>query len=542
MDSLERIKLAEPGNQRPLPQHVKHAVAYLRDNMAERIALADVTSACGVSERTLLKQFQAFLGIAPLAYLRRLRLNAARNELTKPGNDDAVAEVAARCGFAHLGRFATEYRRLFNETPSATRQRARAQRADGVARKSGTRRSVERPSSAAALAGREKPSLLILPLRTETCQESVEARDLTDRFAATLSRMSIATVTLAHSSRVHSGNAPQPRNAGAEYCLLGRLTKHDDRTRVIVRLVDVAADRHLWGDSFDGSIDDAFALQDRVVDGVLCAVVAHVTDAEIDRVYTKDSRDAGVRDLTLQALRLILNSNLPSIQSAMTILHRAIDMDPADGRAVALLAHCHAQRANYLATASPSADRDAAFELSQRAGMLDDNDALVLTARGMVASWALRTDEADALVMRALAIDPTSAWAWALRGQTRRGFAEATERAIADFQRSMQLRGPGISVSSCLYSIGAAHWSAGRYDDTIFWVQRALAQNPGASWMHRHLSCAAAKLGDMAMVEHSVDCMRRAQPHMSVSLLVENYPPADRSWLDAIVRAGMPLT
>ena len=24
--------------------------------------------------------------------------------------------------------------------------------------------------------------------------------------------------------------------------------------------------------------------------------------------------------------------------------------------------------------------------------------------------------------------------------------------------------------------------------------------------------------------------------------LVENYPPADRSWLDAIVRAGMPLT
>jgi TolB-like protein len=388
---------------------------------------------------------------------------------------------------------------------------------------------------------RERPSLLILPLRTQTLQESLEARDLGERLAATLSRMHVASVHLAPASHCPAMKTPQRRNAGAEYCLLGRLIQRDERLRVIVRLVDVAADRHLWGDSFDGSVNDPFELQDRVVEAVLCGVVSHITDAVIERAHSRDPRDVGARDLAVQALPLILNTNLPSTQKAIDILNRAIDMDPADATAVAFLAYCHAQRADYIATASPTADRNAALGLSQRAAMLDAGDPLALTACGAVASWALQNDEADALATRALAIDPTSAWAWLLRGHTRRGFAGAAERAIADYQRSIRLRGPGISTSSCLYAIGAAHWNAGRFEETVRWTRRALADNPNAAWMHRHLSCAAAKLGDAATVAHSVDTMRRAQPHLTVSLLVENYPLADPGWLQALTRAGMPL-
>jgi tetratricopeptide (TPR) repeat protein len=312
--------------------------------------------------------------------------------------------------------------------------------------------------------------------------------------------------------------------------------------RVIVRLVDVATDRHVWGDSFDGSVSDAFAFQDRVVDDVLCRVISHITDAEIERAHSEDPRDASARDLALQALPLMLQGDLPSVQSAITILDRAIDMDPADAIAVAFLANSYAQRAGCIATAvSLAADRKTALDLSQRAGMLDHGDALVLTARGGVAASVGRSDEAEVLAARALSIDPTCAWAWSLRGHTRRGFAGAPERAIADFQRSIQLRGPGVPKSGCIYAIGAAHWNAGRFEETIRWVRRAIAENPNATWMHRHLSCAAAKLGDKVAVSHSVDCMLRAQPHLTVSLLVENYPQADPGWLEAISRAGLPL-
>jgi AraC-like DNA-binding protein/TolB-like protein len=535
MDGIIQPKSKTTQSAALLPRYVRHALDYMRGNLGEKITLAGLASACSIPERTLLKQFERFLGQSPLALLRRLRLNAARNALLKPDSLDSIADIATSCGFSHLGRFAADYRRLFGETPSTTRQRI-GMRASGNPK---THRGVLRPVPALA---RKAPDLSILPLSTETLEEGIEARALAERLAAALAGMRVASVSLVSPCRTHSLGDTFPRNIGTRYCLLGRLTRRGERLRVIVRLVDAAVDRHLWGDSFDGSSNDPFELQDRTVDGVLCGVVAHITDAEIARVNHQDPKDLAARHLALRALPLILNANLPSTERAMDLLNRAIDMDPADATATAYLAYCHAQRANYIATASLAADRAAALNLSQRAGALDNSDPRVLTARGAVAAWALNSDYADALVTGALAIDPTSTWAWMLRGHTRRGSADAAERAIADYQRSIRLRGPGISTSSCIYSIGAAHWNAGRYHEAVRWIRQAMPVNPDAMWMHRHLSCAAAKLGDMATVADSVDRMRRAQPHLSVSLLVENYPVADPDWLHAIARAGMPLS
>jgi AraC-like DNA-binding protein/tetratricopeptide (TPR) repeat protein len=521
MDGVDRTQPIEAESQRVLPQHVKRALAHMRSNMGDRITLKGLASACAVSERTLLRQFHQFVGLAPLAYLRRLRLNAAKSELACPQNNNAIADIAVRCGFSHLGRFATEYRRLFGEMPSATRQRSRGT--------NGRQCVALRPSSANAWP--KKPSLMIVPLRTETLQEGMEARDLTERLAAILSRMHIASVTLAHPSRFSSVHL-QPRNVGTEYCLLGRLTRHDERTRVIIRLVDIATDQHLWGDSFDGSANDPFELQDRVVDGVLCGVVSHITDAEIERAYDKDPRDLGAREVALQAMPHILNSNAMSSQKAITILNRAIDMDPADGVAVALLAFSQFQLVLLYGTEAPATATDAAVRLSQRGLSLDNNDPLVLVASGGVAHWLRRFDEADALLARALAIDPTSAWAWERFGYSQRPclssgvkdggvqlpHREAADRAIAGLKRALQLLGPSISPSNCFHGIASAHVMAGRWEDARVWMHRALAENPDGAWIHRNVFSLAFKTGDWSTMTRSVERMRRAYPHLTVSL------------------------
>jgi AraC-like DNA-binding protein len=73
-----------------LPQHVRQAVAYLRAHLGEQITLAELSAACGIPERTLLKQFKRFLGISPFAYLHRLRLTTARAELLRSDTDVAI--------------------------------------------------------------------------------------------------------------------------------------------------------------------------------------------------------------------------------------------------------------------------------------------------------------------------------------------------------------------------------------------------------------------------------------------------------------------
>jgi AraC-like DNA-binding protein len=83
----------------------------------------------GVSVRTLEKQFRQQVGLPPSSYLRQVRLERVREELTvMPGVDKKVSEVAARWGIYHFGRFAGEYFKKYHEMPSETVRRNRSSR------------------------------------------------------------------------------------------------------------------------------------------------------------------------------------------------------------------------------------------------------------------------------------------------------------------------------------------------------------------------------------------------------------------------------
>ena len=280
---------------------------------------------------------------------------------------------------------------------------------------------------------------------------------------------------------------------------------------------------------------------------MLCGVVSHISGAEIERLRDRNPRDLGARDLARQALPLILNANAVSAQKAVAILNRAVDMDPADAVVVGLLAFAQLQLAGYYGTESPVTANDAAVRLSQRAALLDNNDPQVLVVRGAIAEWLQYSDqayalEADALLTRALAIDPTSPWAWERRAYAR--ICQDPGLAIAEFQRALRLRGPGMARSNCLHGIACAHHSAGRSEEAGVWLRRAMAENPGADWMHRTISRAAWKRGDLSGVAESVERLRRAFPFLTVSFLADHYPVpvCEAGWLDAVARAGMPLT
>jgi AraC-like DNA-binding protein/TolB-like protein len=529
-----------PSDQCASTHSVRHALAYLRCNIAEKVTLTELATACATPERTLLKQFRKFVGLSPLAYLFRLRLNAAREELLIADGAAAVGDIAIRCGFTHLGRFATAYRSAFRESPSATRRRMRAPLDFGSPARdghdvSGLLRHIGVPH--------EKPSLVIVPLFTETLKENQEARQLTEQLAAALSRMRVGAVTLAHSSRPFTTHAPRPRNAGTQYCLTGRLTQRGERTRVIVRLIDIAADRHLWGDSFDGSADDPFELCDRVADRVLSNVVASITDAEISRARDRGGdRGATVRDLAMRALPLIMDTTVPGTRKAITILTRANELDPTNALAVALLAACHAQLQWRYGTPSSAAACAEATRLSARAAVLDEGDHLVTVARAATAFWVAQPDEADALATRALAQDPTNTWAWERYGMARLFGRGDPEQAIADFNRALRLRGPSLSRINCLIGIAGAHAKAGRLAEASHWRRTALAENPAATWLYVMDAGPALEAGDWARFVADVECVRRGQPELSIAILKDSFHPMDPSVLDALPRAGMPFT
>ncbi|MBT3067313.1 helix-turn-helix domain-containing protein [Rhodoferax sp. U11-2br] len=76
-----------------------------------------------VSRRTLQYCFEDVLGMSPMQYLRLVRLNTARRRLRQSSAQPvSVQDVAADLGFWHVSQFSCDYRKLFGQTPSQSRQ------------------------------------------------------------------------------------------------------------------------------------------------------------------------------------------------------------------------------------------------------------------------------------------------------------------------------------------------------------------------------------------------------------------------------------
>ncbi|MEU6845651.1 helix-turn-helix transcriptional regulator [Streptomyces sp. NPDC046716] len=96
-------------------------MAFIESNAGQDIGLAEIANAAYVSPRALQYAFRRHLDTTPIAYLRRVRLDATHAELLAAGPRTAtVTEIAMRWGFANLGHFATHYRNAYRTLPSTT--------------------------------------------------------------------------------------------------------------------------------------------------------------------------------------------------------------------------------------------------------------------------------------------------------------------------------------------------------------------------------------------------------------------------------------
>jgi AraC-like DNA-binding protein len=88
------------------------------DNLNCRSKMEEISRQIGVPSRSLRYACERHLGLSPLQYLLRRRMDVARRVL-QHGNC-MVSDVARQFGFRDVGRFATLYRKLYGEPPSIT--------------------------------------------------------------------------------------------------------------------------------------------------------------------------------------------------------------------------------------------------------------------------------------------------------------------------------------------------------------------------------------------------------------------------------------
>lgn len=99
----------------------KKAVDYLRHSESDMPTVKELCLIAGASQRTLEYAFKEQYGIGPKEFMQKQRLNIVRKALHKADpHQTKIQDIAHRYGFWHLGQFAADYKKLFEESPSET--------------------------------------------------------------------------------------------------------------------------------------------------------------------------------------------------------------------------------------------------------------------------------------------------------------------------------------------------------------------------------------------------------------------------------------
>ncbi len=169
---------------------------------------------------------------------------------------------------------------------------------------------------------------------------------------------------------------------GARYFIGGSVRRARDTLRISVDLVDASTGTTIWAERFDGSDDDVFEFQDRILAQIVNALDIVLAPAQIDALQTGKTKSPKAYEAYLQGLNAVSELKHIDIEGntlASDAFERAIRVDPGFAEAYAGLAWAnwlHYATINYYS-----------FEHRDRAFASSSSRSRLLKPRWRIARW-----------------------------------------------------------------------------------------------------------------------------------------------------------
>ena len=245
------------------------------------------------------------------------------------------------------------------------------------------------------------------------------------------------------------------------------MRKAGGRVRIAVKLTDAVTGAHVWADRFEDTLEDVFALQDKVALSVASILEPTIMWSEVRRAAAKPTQNTSSYDLFLRTIPLLSSFGEAGVAESIDLLEKAIVLDSRYALAQAAAAMAYSQSLVQGWSIDPKAHRDRGLELAKRALREAPDDPGVLNFVA-TAQWQLGEDldDAMALVDRSLALNPGSAIAWQTSGWIRI-VAGKTDIGIEHLSTALRLDPLSNLRSLRLTGIGVGRIGQRRYEEAI---------------------------------------------------------------------------
>ncbi len=348
-----------------------------------------------------------------------------------------------------------------------------------------------------------KPSIMVMPFANLSgdAEQDYFADGMVEEITRALSRFRSIFVIGAGSGLSFKGKATTPQDAasalGVRYVLEGSVRKAADRVRIAVKLIDGDNGVQIWSDRFEDTLEDVFALQDKVALSVASFIEPAVRRAEMRRAKNRPTSNMSCYDLYLRALALCRTPGKAGYLAALGFLDRTIALDPDFGPALALAAICHVLIFAYRWSDDPQVNLAAARTLTRRALEVADEDSEVLSKSAMAMQMmGFDIDAAAELAERATALNPGSAFNWLAAGAIQLRYGDPG-LALEQLETSLRLDPTSESGPLLRFNLGMAHFALRRFHEAVPFLKQAAQLAPDWPAPSAILAAVYGHLGEM---------------------------------------------
>ena len=456
-------------------------------------------------------------------------INAVRKAIGDSGVEQHLVRTVPRKGFRFVG-VVTE-----------------VQASDNAVSSMGSLESDELPRTALPLPS--KPSIAVLPFQNLSGdpEQAYFADGVVEDIITALARVRWLFVIARNSSFAYQGRLVDAKQVGQElgvgYLLEGSVRKAGDRIRITGQLINASTGAHIWAERFEGRLDDIFELQDQIATSVAGAIAPQLELAEIERAKSKPTASLTAYDCYLRGLAHVHRGSRESMQEALPLLQKAIELDPEFASAHAMAAWCYFWRKVNGWTTDRQHEAAESARLAHRAVELGRDDAVALARGGhALAHLTGDLDTSIALLDRASFLNPNLASAWFLGGFLRLLHGE-WESGIDHLQRAMRLSPLDPETYRMQAGIAMANLFGGRFDAASAFAEQACRNQPGFLVALAVAAASHALAGRPAEARRAMDQLRVLDPTLRISNIKEWLPisrPGDLSvFEEGLRKAGL---
>lgn len=381
-------------------------------------------------------------------------------------------------------------------------------------------------------------AIVVLPFENISPEEESDyfCDGLTEELNANLSRLRNVRVVSRTSSMQYKGTSKDVRTIGKElgvrYIIEGSVRRFQDDLRITAQLIDVESDSLLWAEKYKGKLADVFDIQELVSRQIVDALTVKLTPTEKVVLTKRSTLSPEAFDYYLRAREFLYRQNRTSLQFAIQLFQKAIELDPRYAAAYAGLGETHAymyqhyeRQEVWLETAIESSlkalmydstlsEAHAALGLAyfnkklfeeasvsaQKAIEFDSNSFIGYWTLGRIYHATDRDTEAAGLLEKALELNPDFFTAQSdlmlvyerLGDQKKRA---ETLQSVLEFFPQYLLRQPEDARARMFYAIHLVR--AERYEEAKSEAAKAIELNPNDALMMYNASCFYSRLGEV---------------------------------------------